>query len=197
MSTNRVDLTLELRFANGSTAEFYEADKERVREALRLLAAPRLFAEPHLLMVSQNCASMMPCKGIDMILVRTSAQSPIKFPLDLPAGQFDIIEQEYAWPENRPAAIENQDGQSRRRNSELEINTLGGWTVALNAVAMFHGNTQDERRFFSQLPNLPTIPFRLRDGGFGLINTANIARVSAWPKPEALPAITLPLELRR
>jgi hypothetical protein len=44
---------------------------------------------------------------------------------------------------------------------------------------------------------MPTIPFRLQEGGFGLINTGNITRVSAWPKPEALPAISLPLELRR
>jgi hypothetical protein len=198
MSTNRLGLTLELRSANGSTTEFYEADTERVRAALRLLAAPRLFAEPHLLLASQSCASMIPCKGIDMILARTSAQLPIKFPLDLPAGQFDIVEQHHARPDNKSAAIEDQSGRHghpRLRNLRLEIHTLGGWTVALNAVAMFHGNAQDERQFFSQLPHLPTIPFRLRDGGFGLINTANIVRVSAWPKPEALPEISLPLEL--
>jgi hypothetical protein len=199
MSTNRVDLTLELRSANGSSTEFYETDKERVREALRLLAAPRLFAEPHLLLASQHCASMIPCKGIDMILARTSAQLPMKFPLDLPAGLFDIVEQQYAWPDKKSAPIEDQDrqpGQPRRRNSQLEIHTLGGWTITLKAVAIFHGNVQDERQFFSQLPSLPTIPFRLEEGGFGLINTANIVRVSAWPKPEALPAVSLPLELR-
>jgi hypothetical protein len=33
--------------------------------------------------------------------------------------------------------------------------------------------------------------------GFGLINTANITRASAWPKPESLPGIALPLALRR
>lgn len=197
MNTKQVNLTLELRSANGLSMEFYEADRERVRAALHLLAEPQLFAQPHLLLASENCASMIPCKGIDMILAYTSAESPIKFPLDLPAGVFDIVEQQYAWPDNKAAAVEDHAGQPRRRNAQLEINTLGGWTIALNTVAMFRGTVQDERQFFAQLPNLPTIPFRLRDGGFGLINTANIARVSAWPKPEALPAITLPLELRR
>ena len=196
MSTNRVNLTLELRSANGSTTAFYEAEKERVREALRLLAAPRLFAEPHLLLASQQCASMIPCKGIDMILARTSARMPLQFPLDLPAGLFDIVEQQSAWPD-KSAAIEEQNGQPRRRDSILEIHTLGGWTVRLKVVAMFHGNIQDERQFFSRLPSLPTIPFRLKDGGFGLINTGNIVRVSAWPTPEVLPKIALPLELRR
>ena len=201
MTTSTVDLTLELRSANGSSTEFYQADEERVREALRLLAAPRLFAQPHLLLASQHCANIIPCQGIDMILARTSARTPLKFPLNLPAGQFDLVEQPDAWPDNKPAAVEDQNGQShgqpRRRDSLVEIHTLGGWTVTLKAAAMIRGNVQDERQFFAQLPEVPTIPFRLEEGGFGLINTANILRVSAWPKPEALPGIALPLALRR
>ena len=116
-------------------------------------------------------------------------------------GLFDIVEQPEAWPDNKSAAIEDQNdqehGQPRRRSSQVEIHTLGGWTVTLKAVAMIHGNVQDERQLFSHLPDVPTIPFRLEEGGFGLINTANIMRASAWPKPEALPGIALPLALRR
>ena len=199
--TNPIDLTLELRSANGSSMEFYQADEERVREALRLLAAPQLFAQHHLLLTSQHCASMIPCKGIDMILVRTFARTPLKFPLDLPMGLFDIVEQPEAWPDNNSAAIEDENkqerGQPRRRSLQVEIHTLGGWTVTLKAVAMIRGNVQDERQFFSHLPDVPTIPFRLEEGGFGLINSANIMRASAWPKPEVLPGIALPLALRR
>src|SRR5271157_1160012 len=200
-TTSTVDLTIELRSANGSSTEYYQDDEERVREALRLLAAPQLFAQRHLLLASQHCASMIPCKGIDMILARTSARTPLKFPLNLPQGLFDIVEQSEAWPDNRSAAIEDQNeqehGQPRRRSSLIEVHTLGGWTVTLKAVAMIRGNVQDERQFFSHLPDVPTIPFRLEEGGFGLINTANIMHVSAWPKPEALPGIALPLTLRR
>jgi len=201
ITTNPIDLTIELRSANGSSAEFYQADEERVRETLRLLAAPQLFAQRHLLLTSQHCASMIPCKGIDMILVRTFAQTPLKFPLNLPVGLFDIVEQSETWPDNKSAAIEDQNKQERvqprRRSSQVEIHTLGGWTVTLKAVAMIRGNVQDERQLFSHLPDVPTVPFRLVEGGFGLINTANIVRASAWPKPEALPGIALPMELLR
>ena len=201
MTTNPIDLTLELRSANGSSTEFYQADEERVREALRLLAAPQLFAQPRLLLASQHCASMIPCKGIDMILVRTFARTPLKFPLNLPVGLFDIVEQPEPWPDNQSAAIEDQNkqerGQPRRRSLLVEIHTLGGWTVTLKAVAMIRGNVQDERQLFAHLPDMPTIPFRLEEGGFGLINSANIMRASAWPKPEALSGIALPLELLR
>jgi hypothetical protein len=201
MTTNPIDLTLELRSANGTSTEFYQADEERVREALRLLAAPQLFAQHHLLLASQPCASMIPCKGIDMILVRTLAPPPLKFPLDLPVGQFDIVEQPAVWPDSKSAAIEDQNeqphGQPRRRSLQVEIHTLGSWTVTLKAVAMIRGNVQDERHLFAHLPDMPTLPFRLEEGGFGLINTANIMRASAWPKPEALPGTALPLALRR
>ncbi len=199
-TTSAVDLTIELRSANGSSAEFYQDDEQRVHEVLRLLAAPRLFAQPHLVLTSQHCASMIPCKGIDMILARTSARTPLKFPLNLPQGLFDIVEQPEAWPDDRPAIgdqNEQEHGQPRRRSSQMEIHTLGGWVVTLKLAAMIRGNIQDERQLFSHLPEVPTIPFRLQEGGFGLINTANIMRASAWPKPEALPGTALPLALRQ
>jgi hypothetical protein len=144
---------------------------------------------------------MIPCKGIDLILVRTFAQTSLKFPLNLPVGLFDIAEQAEAWSDDKSVAIEDQNeqhhGQPLRRSSRVEIHTLGGWSVTLKAVAMIRGSVQDERHLFSHLPEVPTIPFRLHGGGFGLINTANIIRVSASPKPEALPGIALSLTLRR
>ncbi|HTL58956.1 MAG TPA: hypothetical protein VL361_24930 [Candidatus Limnocylindrales bacterium] len=201
MITNQNDLTIELRSANGSSTEFYQANEEDVRETLRLLAVPRLFAQPHLLLTSQQCASIIPCKGIDMILARTSARTPLKFPLNLPVGQFDIVEQPEVWADSESAGMEDQDSQENgppgRRISQVQIHTLGGWRVTLKAMAMIRGQVQDERQLFSHLPDVPTIPFRLGEGGFGLINTANIMRASAWPKPEVFPGIALPLELRR
>lgn len=201
LTTNTIDLTIELRAANGSVTEFCQADAERVHETLRLLASPQLFAQRHLVLASQLCGSMIPCKGIDMILVRTLARTPLKFPLTLPVGLFDLVEQPGGWPDHQSAALEDQTkperGQPHRRDAQVEIHTLGGWTVTLKAAAMIRGSIQDERQLFSHLPDVPTVPFRLMEGGFGLINTANIIRASAWPKPEALPGIALPLELLR
>lgn len=195
--TNPMDLTIELRAANGLATEFYQADEECIRETLRLLAAPQLFAQRHLLVASQQCASIIPCKGIDMIIVRTTAQTPLKFPLNLPVGRFDIVEQRAVSLDQKSVATIDLTGQSNSRNAQVEIHTLGGWTVGLKVQAMISGNVQDERQLFSHLPDVPTIPFRLMEGGFGLINTANIIRASTWPKPAALPGIALPLDLLR
>ena len=179
--------------------EFYEAGEGRVLEALRLLAAPQLFAQPRLLLASQDCASLISCRGVDLILVRTLAPTPLKFPLNLPMGLFDIVGEPEARVADKSSAVERQNGQERagRRSLQVEIRTLGGWTVSLKAVATIRGNVQDERQLFSRLPDIPTIPFRLQEGGFGLINSANILRATAKPKPVALPGIPLPLTLRR
>jgi len=56
--TTPTDLAIELRSANGSSTEFYQADAEPVHETLRLLASPQLFAQRHLLVTSQHCASI-------------------------------------------------------------------------------------------------------------------------------------------
>ncbi len=104
-----------------------------------------------------------------MILARTSARTPLKFPLSVPLGLFDLVEQPEARLDNKSAAIEEQsqqeNGQPRRRSAQVEIHTLGGWTVTLKAVAIIRGNVQDERQLFSHLPDVPTVPFRLVEGG--------------------------------
>ncbi len=200
MTTNPVDLTVELRSADGTSTEFYQADEERIQETLRLLAAPRLLSQPHLVLVSEHDASIIPCRGIDMILARTSAPTPLTFPLSLPSGLLDIIEMPEDSPDNDPVALEDHHDQETDRarplTSRVEIHTLGGWAVTLKAVAMARGSAHDERQLFAHLLNVPAIPFRLKEGGFGLINPTNITRVSAWPKPDALPGTALPLALR-
>ena len=201
MNTIPVDLTVEFRSANGTSTESYQADEERIQQTLRLLAAPRLLSQPHLVLASEHGASMIPCRGIDMILARTSARTPMTFPLALPAGLLDISETSDDWPDNTPAATEEhhdqEPGRARPLTSRVEIHTLGGWAVTLKAVVKARGNVHDERQLFAHLLNLPAIHFRLEEGGIGLINPANITRVSAWPKPDALPGTALPLALRR
>ncbi len=90
MSPHHIDLTLVVGSANGTATEFFQANAECVHVTLRLLAAPQLFAQRHLLLASQHCASLIPCPAIDLILVRTSAPAPLKFPVNHPAGQFDL-----------------------------------------------------------------------------------------------------------
>jgi len=116
-------------------------------------------------------------------------------------GLLDISETPDDWPDNHSAAAEDhQDrdcGRARPLTSRVEIHTLGGWMITVKAVAKARVNVHDERQLFAHLLNVPAIPLRLEAGGLGLINPANITRVSAWPKPDTLPGTALPLALRR
>jgi hypothetical protein len=202
MTADRIDLTLELRSADGTCTEYYQADEERIRETLRLLCTPRLLAQPQLVLASEHGVSTIPCRAIDIILARTSAQVPVMFPLKSPVGLLDITEFRDEPPgEEQAAADALADSDcSKPLNpiiSKLEIHTLGGWVTTLKVAAMTQGTVHDQRQSFAHLFDLPVIPFRLKMGGLGLINPNNITRVSAHPTPDALPNTALPMELLR
>jgi len=53
-----IDLTLEVRSADGTAAEFYQPDAARVDKALRFLSTTRLFTEPQFVLASENSQEM-------------------------------------------------------------------------------------------------------------------------------------------
>ena len=198
--TNPVDLTVELRSADGTSKGFYQTDEERIRKTLHSLATPQLLMQPRLVLASELSVSTIPCRSIDMILARTSARTPQIFPLIFPAGLLDIAEVHDDWPGGDAKSDENRAGAGAAQLSPLvsdvEIHTVGGWGVALRVLAMARATVRDQRQSFTDLFDLPVIPFRLLEGGIGLINPNNITTVSARP-PGALPETALPMDLLR
>jgi hypothetical protein len=199
MITNRIDLTLELRSADGTSTEFYQADEERIRKTLRSLANPRLLTQPQLVLASDHGVNVVPVRGVDMILARTSAQSPPIFSLIFPAGLLDITEVGDDVPDD-DFGEEHYEGDSQPPIplvSHVKVQTLGGWTVALKILATTGTTLHDQRQWFAHFMNLPVVAFRLQNGGIGLINPNNVTRVSAYPTPDGVPETTLPMDLLR
>jgi len=194
-----VDLTVEVRSADGTSTEFYQTNEECIRKTLRSLTTPRVFTQPQLVLASEHSINTIPCRSIDMILARTLARTPLIFPLIFPAGLLDAVEAKSDWP-GEPSTDEEQAGAGiaglSPRVSHLEIHTPGGWVVVLRLLATAR-DTYDQRPASAQLCELPVIPFRLLEGGIGLINPNNITRVSTRPSPAALPETALPIDLLR
>jgi CheY-like chemotaxis protein len=175
--TAPVDLTVELRFADGSFAEFYEADEERIRKTLWMLTGPRLLTQPQLVFASGHDVKPTPSDGVDMILAHTDAHAPPIFPLIFPAGLLDLREvQENSWHHNENGSAD--PACLSPITSRIEIHTTGGWMVPLEVVAIASAN-RNQRQLFSRFLDLPAIAFRLDAGGIGLINPANVTRISA------------------
>jgi len=193
---NAVDLTLEFRSADGTSTVFYQADEERVRKTLHLLSPPRLLTQPQLVLASEHGVTVLPVRGIDIILARTSGHVPLIFPLIFPAGLLDITEVGENVPDDN-FCEKPRDGHWRLSPlvSRVEVRTLGGWAVALR-ILLGAGNTVlDHRQWFAHLMNLPVLAFRLQKGGIGLINPNNVTRVTVDPPPDGVPEAALPMEL--
>lgn len=202
LSTHPPDLTLELHSVDGMVAEFYQADPECVGSVLRLLATPRLFTQPELVLASAHHASAITTRTIDVILARTRAPLPKALPLNSPAGHVDISEVEDTLPSERlSSTVREGDGQGPAGTSarifRVEIHTLGGWASVLEVRAQVQGTAQDRRHTFAHVLHVPVIPFYLRTGGMGFLNPANLTRFTAYPPPGDLPETALPVELLR
>lgn len=197
MTTNQIDLTVELRSADGTSTEYYQADAERIRKTLDLLSTPRLLTQPQLVLASDHGVNVVPVRGIDMILARMPAQSAPILPLMFPAGLLDITEAgEYALDDDFFRGHCQDDSQPPvPLVSRVEVHTLGGWKVALKILIATGGTLHDQRQWFAHFMKQPVVTFRLRDGGVGLINPGNVTRVSAFPTPEGVPETTIPMDL--
>jgi len=189
-----IDLTLEVRSADGTAAEFYQSDAARVAKALRFLSTPRLFAEPQLTFASEHWVTAIATRTIDVILARTAAPFPEILPLKSPAGPVDISEVE----ERSPVFDKGTSSdEMNSRTFRVEIQTLGGWSNILEVRAEIRGTVHDRRQTFSHIFQVPVIPFKLCTGGIGFINPGNLTRATACPAPDSLPDTALPMQFLR
>ena len=196
------DLTLEVRSTDGMTAGFYQPDAERAAKALRFLSSPRLFVEPQLALASEQWATLIATRTIDVILARTNAPIPQVLPLKSPAGPIDILEVANCVPKEDESFLlgETQRISAEATNSRsfrVEVHTVGLWSTILEVRAQVRGTTLDRRQTFAHISQVPVIPFKLLTGGIGFINPSNLTRMTAYPAPDSLPETTLPMEFLR
>jgi hypothetical protein len=165
---------------DGTVAEFYQSDAERVTKALRFLATPRLFAEPQLTLAVTAIAT----RTIDMILARTKAPVPEVLPMKSPAGPIDICEVEHLVSGGDDSLVITECRRERAepanlRSFRVEVSTVGGWSKVLQVRAQVRGTVLDRRQTFAHIFQVPVIPFKLCTGRIGFINPSKAARPSA------------------
>jgi hypothetical protein len=204
MPSPSIALTLEIRSQDGSCTEFFQSDSDLADRTLGLLAGPRLFSQPLLVLASEDSASMIRSHTVDMVLARTSTSISAQWP----PGLSDIVE--VASNENSSAASSSGDSEADRHAGTLRIHlyTAGGWAIALELTPDAQLTLPDQRVLLAHFFNLPVIPFRLLVGGLGFINPAQIMRatgqlststghVSKFPGLNAVPNTALPVHFLR
>jgi len=200
MTTTNIDLTIEICSEDGSHTQFYQNDEASISKILRLLFTPQLFTQPFLTMASEQSVSAVPCRTIDMILVRT----PTTPPLLLPPGFLDIVEidTEAFHDEAVLNGASNAAGEDRSTEAEgiisfVEIHTIGDWMTGLRLRTAIQETVQDQRQLWAHFFDLPVIPFRLEAGGAGFINPTKISRVTVYPAFKEVAETGLPADLLR
>ncbi len=200
MTTTNIDLTIEIRSEDGSHTQFYQNDEDSISKILPRLITPRLFTQPFLTLASERSVSTVPCRTIDVMLVRT----PTTPPLHLPPGFLDIVEVDPEAFHNEAVLniVTNADGEglpteAEGATSHVEIHTIGDWMIGLRLRTAIQATIQDQRQLMAHFFELPVIPFRLETGGVGFINPTNISRVTVYPAFEGVAETSLPADLLR
>lgn len=176
MQTMNSDLTLDICTEDGSRTRFYQNDEQIAGKTLRQLVSPRLFSPPLLTLSSEHSVSAIPTRTIDMILAHTG--SPPLLPL--PSGWVDAVEVNDEALCNL-ADLEALAAAEDKHVMLAEIHTLGDWMIRLKLETIVPETMQEKRHLWNHLLDLPAIPFRLKAGGIGAINPANIVRATVCP----------------
>jgi hypothetical protein len=190
MTTTNLDLTLDICTEDGSRTRFYQKDTNCINKMLRQLVTPRLFIPPLLTLASEHSISAIPTRTIDMILAHTA--SPPTLPL--PSGWVDVVEVNDEALVNL-ADLEALAAAENKHVMLAEIHTLGDWMIRLKLETIVPATIQEKRHLWNHLLDLPAIPFRLKEGGIGAINPANIVRATVCPPMDGVAETALAADL--
>jgi hypothetical protein len=181
MTTTHQKLIIDICTEDGARTRFVQADEASAERTLRQLVSPRLFHPPLLTLASERSVSVIPTGTIDMILAHTASPPP----LPLPSRWVDAVEVNDEALFNLDA-LEASAAAENKHIMLAEIHTLGDWMIRLKLETIAVETIQEKRHLWNHLLDLPAIPFRLKAGGLGAINTANIVRATVCPPFEGV-----------
>ena len=190
MKTTNLDLTLDICTEDGSRTRFHQNDELIAEKTLRQLVSPRLFSPPLLTLASEHSISAIPTRTIDMILAHTVSPPP----LPLPSGWVDAVEVN----DNALLNLADLEASAAAENKHImlaEIHTLGDWMIRLKLETFIPATIQEKRQLWNHFMDLPAIPFRLKAGGIGAINPANIVRATVCPPIDGVAETALSADL--
>jgi hypothetical protein len=191
MTTTHQNLTIDICTEDGARTRFVHAGEASVIKTLRQLVSPRLFTPPLLTLASEQSTSAIPTRTIDIILAHTASPPP----LPLPGGWVDAVEVNDEALLNLEA-LEASAAVENKHVMLAEIHTLGDWMIRLKLETILPATIQEEHHLWNHFLDLPAIPFRLKAGGIGVINPANIVRATVCPPIDGAAEAALSADLK-
>ncbi len=190
MKTTNHYLLLDIYTEDGARTQFRQDDQQLGEKTLRQLVSPRLFSPPLLTFASEQSVSAIPNRTIDMILAHTASPPP----LPLPGGWVDAVEVN----DDELIHLADLEAVAAAENKHVvlaEIHTVGDWMIRLKLETIMLETVQEKLHLWNQFLELPAIPFRLKAGGIGVINSANIVRGTVCPPIDGIAKTALAADL--
>ena len=192
MTTMHQELAIDICTEDGARTRFVQTNEVSAQRTLRQLVSPRLFAPPLLTLASEHSTSAIPTRTIDVILAHTASPPP----LPLPSGWVDAVEINDEVLIHF-GALEASAAAEGKHAILAEVHTLGDWMIRLKLETILPASVQEERHLWNHFLDLPAIPFRMKAGGIGVINPANIVRATVCPPVDGAADAALSAELQQ
>ena len=187
-------LTLRVHLADGSTESFHQPDAESAQKIRASLEPAQIFAKPRLVVAGAHFKSVYVPAHILRLDVIQAAEAHWQFP----GGYSDVVElteSEFRQQSrlDQPEAMVRRDQPTAVGDllvSFLKLHMAGGRSYYL--MIEFPVKLPGENHSFLHfMLSKNALHLRLRDGGYGIVNLANLVGYTVYPGVAELPADAL------
>jgi len=184
-------LTIRFHLTDGSVHSFVQADDKAARKLWEGVDPARLFARPRIVIGSEHSkAVFVSAETVRVDFLQDSFQC-----WDFPGGYSDIVE--LSEEEFRKHARLDQPAQMTKRE---ESTPVGDLLVSFVKLQMRGGRPlfvmieipvklpAESQSFMQFMLSKASVHMRLREGGIGVLNLANLAAYTVYPGVAQIPA---------
>jgi hypothetical protein len=184
---------IRVHLTDGTVESFEPASEAEAKRVWDSVEPARLFAQPRLVLAGEHFKSVYVCAQVVRVDFVQDTYDCWKFP----AGYSDIVELSEA-EFRKNARLDHPDKMARRKQhipvgdmlvSFLKLHFAGGKPLFL--MTEFPVKLPAENQSFMQfLLSKTGFHLRLRGGGYGVVNLANLLGYTAFPGVAEIPADT-------
>jgi len=195
MKNKNAHLEIRIHGASGSVKSFVQDDKTLASRILDGLHPARLFSSGKITIAGEYSLTAYVASQVTQIDFISEAFACWEFPPDI-SDMVELSEEEF-----HQRLHQNGQTQMEKRTKPqttgdfavrfLHVEMLGGQQIFL-AIEIVVGLPAERLNRIHFLLSAPAVHFRLRQGGVGVLNLANMVRFTAYPGPDRTPADAWP-----
>jgi hypothetical protein len=195
MKNKHSHLEIQIHGASGSVKTFVQDDKALASRILDGLHPARLFATGKITIAGEYSLTAYVASQVTRIDFINEEFACWEFPPDI-SDVAELSEEEFHQRLNQNGSAQLEKREKPQTPGDfavrfLHVEMLGGQQIflAVELIVELPAERLNKIRF---LLSAPALHFRLREGGVGVLNLANMVRFTTYPGPDRIPADAWP-----